>query len=138
MNKKSIILAISLTMGSSAVLAQSAEDRWNALPEHTQERIEQRIAKAEELGYDMSTAEGRQEFRDTMKQRRIDRAAEMGFDVTTEEGREAFREHRNETRELIREQIQALSEEEKAQLREDMQDLSRAERREFLRSQFGG
>ena len=138
MKLKTLILPIAFTLGSTIAIAGGAADRWNSVPVEKQERI---TAKAEELGYDMSTEEGRKAFRETMHnerhEKRIARAAEYGFDITTDEGREAFREARKENRQAVHEQIQALSTEDRAALKDEMRGLSREDRRSLLKDKFG-
>ena len=145
MKIQSLLVVAALTLCNSSVFASAAEDRWNSLPEERQTRL---IERAAENGFDVTTEEGRQAFRDFNREARIAEAAELGFDLTTSEGREAFREQRQaghdenqelreQQRELRREQIAELSDDERAQLREEMEGLTREERRELLSEKFG-
>ncbi|MBV1880111.1 MAG: hypothetical protein KUG82_00660 [Pseudomonadales bacterium] len=140
MKFKSTVLVGAIALSSHFAFAGMAEERWESLPVEKQEHI---TARAAELGFDITTEEGRAAFREsrreTRRERRSERAAELGFDLSTEEGRQAFqdaRQERREKREMIREGLADLSLEDREQLRSDMEGLSRHERRELMRERI--
>lgn len=122
---------VSLSMGT---LAGKAEHRWNNLSDERKAKITERAA---EQGYDISTKEGRKEFRQAMRKQRVERAAEQGYDIGTKEGRQAFKEARMAQRSEIRNAVKALSDEDRKALKEELKGLSREDRRARLKQRFG-
>lgn len=158
---RSLILSVTMAVVSSSAFAGMAAERWHN-SEARQSFLEskaaelniditteegkaelkvqldaQRVEIAAELGFDITTDEGKEGYREYRKEQRVERAAEQGFDITSVEGRQDFREYRKENRQERRDQVAALSEEDRATLREELTGLSREERRELLSGYFG-
>lgn len=68
MKKLAMIIGGGLLVNSSMVFSLDAETAWQILPKDKQELFKK---KAAEMGFDLSTEEGRQEFLEAMKQRRL-------------------------------------------------------------------
>ncbi len=162
MKKAILVISAILATGSMAAVAGSAEDRWNKLPQERQAMVKERASnmgydltteegrtgfkqamkdkrseKATELGYDLATVEGREGFREHRQEQRKAHAAELGYDMSSKEGRSAFQEHRQQQREVMRGAMSALSVEDRTALRTEMEGLSRQERRDLMADRFG-
>lgn len=91
-----LIVAFTTVALASSVQARRAD--FNQLPTEARERV---AAQAAELGFDLSTEEGRRAFGDHMRDQREARAVELGFDLSTREGRQAFHEnHRSQVEQI--------------------------------------
>ena len=68
MKKLAMIIGGGMIVNSSLVFSLDGESAWRVLPKDKQELYKK---KAAEMGFDLSTKEGRQEFLKAMKLRRM-------------------------------------------------------------------
>jgi len=74
MKIRSLLLISTMTLYNCSVFASAAEDRWNSMPEERKTRL---IDRGAESGFDMTTEEGRREFRDSRREERAADAAQL-------------------------------------------------------------